>query len=140
MYQSLQGNLGLGKAIEYFVSIGVTVSIPLNDTQSYDLVVDIENKLYKVSVKTGRRSNNNKSFYVQLRNTGGGRANNIRQVPFNKNNCDYIFIYTIDENLYLIPSKKIENSNSIVVSPNNKWSKYLVNIQKFSDFIEKMAV
>ena len=52
MYQSLQGNLGLGKAINFFISEGYIVSIPLNDTQPYDIIVDKDGKLYKVSVKT----------------------------------------------------------------------------------------
>ena len=38
MYQALQGNVGLGKAIEYFTSHSIPVCIPLNDTQKYDLV------------------------------------------------------------------------------------------------------
>lgn len=38
MYQSIQGNLGFGKAIEYFTSYGITVALPLNDTQKYDLI------------------------------------------------------------------------------------------------------
>ena len=134
MYQSLQGNLGLAKAIEYFTSIGVTVSIPLNDTQPYDLVADINGILSKISIKTSRSTRNNNSYNVQLRNTGGGRKSNIRQVPFNNTTCDYVFIYTLDENTYLIPAKDIKATNGISVSPDNEWSKYLVYTKKFIDF------
>lgn len=35
-----KGNSGLGMAIAYFSSNGFTVSIPLNDTQDYDLVIE----------------------------------------------------------------------------------------------------
>ena len=35
-----KGNSGLGMAIAYFSSNGYTVSIPLNDTQDYDLVIE----------------------------------------------------------------------------------------------------
>ena len=135
MYQSLQGNLGLGKAIEYFTSINATVSIPLNDTQPYDLIVDIDDKLYRVSVKTSRQTKNGVSYAVQLRNTGGGRANNIRQVNFDNTTCDLIFIYTIDENMYLVPAKEVSVVNSITVSPENLYAKYLVKIKSFKDFI-----
>jgi len=134
MYQALQGNLGLAKAIEYFTSMGVTVSIPLNDTQPYDLVADIDGTLSKISVKTSRSTQNNISYNVQLRNTGGGRKNGVRQVPFNNTTCDYVFIYTLDENTYLIPAKDIKATSGIVVAPNNEWSKYLVYIKKFIDF------
>lgn len=45
IYQSIQGNIGLGKAIEYFTSHGITVAIPLNDTQKYDLIADFNGGL-----------------------------------------------------------------------------------------------
>ena len=35
-----RGNCGLGIAIGYFSTNGYTVSIPLNDTQDYDLLID----------------------------------------------------------------------------------------------------
>lgn len=35
-----KGNAALGLAIAYFSSNGYTVSIPLNDTQDYDLIVE----------------------------------------------------------------------------------------------------
>ena len=57
MYQSLQGNLGLGKAIEYFTSHNITVALPLNDTQSYDLIADFNGGLQRISVKTSRNQN-----------------------------------------------------------------------------------
>ena len=40
-----KGNSGLGMAIAYFSTNGYTVSIPLNDTQDYDLVVEKDNIL-----------------------------------------------------------------------------------------------
>ena len=35
-----KGNAGLGAAIAYFSSNGYSVSIPLNDTQDYDLAIE----------------------------------------------------------------------------------------------------
>ena len=46
-----KGNTGLGIAIAYYSMNGYTVSIPLNDTQDYDLIVDKNNILKKVQVK-----------------------------------------------------------------------------------------
>lgn len=134
MYQALQGNLGLAKAIEYFTSIGVTVSIPLNDTQPYDLVVDLAGKLYKISVKTGRSKQSNTTYTIQLRNTGGGRKNGIRQVQFDNTSCDYVFIYTIDEALYLIPANMINCKSAISVG-GAQYSEYRVYVKPFAEFI-----
>ena len=45
------GNTSLGIAIAYFSSHGYVVSLPLNDTQDYDLVVDDGSSLLKIQVK-----------------------------------------------------------------------------------------
>lgn len=42
-----KGNSALGIAIAYFSTNGYIVSIPLNDTQDYDLIVDKNNKVEK---------------------------------------------------------------------------------------------
>lgn len=135
MYQSLQGNLGLGKAIEYFISQGYVVSIPLNDTQKYDLIVDMDGKVNRVSVKTSRQKTSETSYSVQLRNTGGA-SGNLRQRDFDNTTCDYLFIYTADESLYLIPAKDITAINSIAVG--NKYKEYQVHVRSFNDFTQQM--
>ena len=134
MYQSLQGNLGLGKAIEYFTSQGITVALPLNDTQKYDLIADFDGGLQRISVKTTRSTKNGTSFGVQLRNTGGS-SGNWKGRPFDKDSCDYVFVYTINEECYLIPTEIIEAVNSITVG--SKYKDYLVYIKPFKDFIEE---
>lgn len=135
MYQSLQGNLGLGKAIEYFTSHNIPVAIPLNDTQKYDLIADFNGQLNRVSVKTSRQKSSETSYSVQLRNTGGS-AGDIRQRSFDNTTCDYVFIYTANEDLYLIPAKDIMATNSIAVG--NKYNEYRVKIKPFNEFIENL--
>ena len=132
----MQGNLGLGKAIEYFTSHSIPVAIPLNDTQKYDLIADFNGKLQRISVKTSRATENGKSFSVQLKNTGGSSGNNkIR--PFDNESCDYLFISTINEEYYLIPSKEVTAINSINVGP--KYYDYLVEIKTFAEFISEQS-
>ena len=114
MYQSIQGNLGLGKAIEYFTSHNIPVSIPLNDTQKYDLVADFDGKLQRVSVKTSRYSPNGISYEVLLKNCGGtSKGSKIR--PFDNTTCDYLFIVTGNNKLYLIPAREANVKSSITV-------------------------
>ena len=45
------GNSSLGIAIAYFTNHDYIVSIPLNDTQDYDLIVEKNNIISKVQVK-----------------------------------------------------------------------------------------
>ena len=137
MYQSLQGNLGLGKAIQYFTSQGITVALPLNDTQKYDLIADFNGKLQRISVKTSRSTKNGISFGVQLRNTGGS-SGNWKTRLFDKDSCDYVFVYTVNEELYLIPTNIIEATNTITVGP--KYKDYLVSSKTFEKFIQEQTV
>ena len=46
-----KGNSGLGIAIAYYSTNGYIVSIPLNDTQNYDLVVEKDNILKRNTSK-----------------------------------------------------------------------------------------
>lgn len=134
MYQSIQGNIGLGKAINYFTSHNYTVALPLNDTQKYDLIVDIDNKLQRISVKTSRYSNEYGSYEVMLKNAGGtSKGSKIRL--FDNTSCDYVFIYTASNDLYLIPSDKIDAKNSIKVG--KKYVEYKVYEKTMEQFDEE---
>ena len=133
MYWSLQGNIGLGKAIEYFTSHQIPVSIPLNDTQPYDLIVDINNKLERVSVKTSCNKTEYGTYCVNLRNCGGSSGKGKNR-PFDNNKCDYVLALTEDDRIYLIPSNKIDNINSITIG--KKYTEYEVKTKSFSDFVK----
>lgn len=101
------------------------MSIPLNDTQGYDLVVEKDGVLQRVQVKTSRGLTQAGSYSVQLRNTGG--ENKSRKSPFDNTRQDLLFVYTVDESMYLIPSKEITATNTICVRTyDNPYTKYLV--------------
>lgn len=125
-YKSHQGNVGLGMAIAYYTSKCIPVMIPLNDTQKYDLVVDLNGELKKVSVKTTQGLNkSSKHFVVQLKNTGGSSGNNkIRN--FNNTDCDIVFVLTINQTMYQIPSEEIKVHTSLVLT--EEYDKYIVRL------------
>lgn len=104
----------------------------MNDTQKYDLIADFNGKLQRISVKTSGSKESNKSFSVQLRNTGGN-SKEYKTIPFDKNTCDYIFVYTLNEDIYLIPSEIVSAKNIICVG--NKYKEYQVKIKTFNDFV-----
>ena len=62
-----KGRAGLSLAIAYFGCNGYTVSLPLNDTQDYDLIVDDGKKLYKVQVKATGQKKENGNYICSLR-------------------------------------------------------------------------
>ena len=135
MYLSLQGNIGLGRAIEYFTSKCIPISLPLNDTQSYDLIADFNGGLQRIQVKTTRYTETEgKSYAVQLRNCGGNRTGKARAIAFDNTSCDYLFVYTGANKMYLIPSKEITATNTITVGI--KYAEYEVYSNTLKEFLE----
>lgn len=110
------GNSSLGIAISYFVCNGFIVSIPLNDTQDYDLVIEKDGKLDKVQVKaTGCKTKNN-IYQVSLKSCGGTKGKEYKTLI--NTNIDYLFILNADLKMYVIPKSEIKNKCTINLGEN----------------------
>jgi len=66
-----KGDIAKAKAISTFTSYGYDVSLPITESAAYDLIVDIEGRLYRVQVKYSsgrevdlRRIHSNSKGYV----------------------------------------------------------------------------
>ena len=112
-----KGNAGLGIAIAYFSSNGYTVSIPLNDTQDYDLIIDKNNKLSKIQVKSTSCKTKYEVYQVTLKSCGGTKGTTYKTLI--DTNIDEIFIVTDKLDLYIIPINFIQNKSTL-----NLCSKY----------------
>jgi hypothetical protein len=121
MNTKLQGNIGLGQAIAYFTRLGYIVSLPLNDSQKYDLIVDDGSSLKRVSVKTSRYKADSGSYYVLLKQAGGSRKA-ATSTNFNNTSADLLFVWCADDSRYLIPCPKIPAKSAIVLG--SKWQQY----------------
>ena len=69
-----KGNAGLGMAIAYFSTNGYTVSIPLNDTQDYDLIIEKNSLLQTVQVKATGCKTKYGVYQVALKSCGGTKG------------------------------------------------------------------
>lgn len=117
-----KGNSGLGMAIAYFSSNGYVVSIPLNDTQDYDILVDKGGFISKVQVKaTGCKTKNN-IYQVALKSCGGTKGKEYKTII--NTDVDYLFIVNTELRMYLIP--KIEIHNKSTINLGKKLDKYIV--------------
>lgn len=113
-----KGNTGLGIAIAYYTSNGYTVSIPLNDTQDYDLIVEKDNVLSKVQVKATSCKTKYGVYQVALKSCGGTRGKTYKTIIDTK--IDEVFIVTDNIDIYIIPIEKINNKSTL-----NLCDKYL---------------
>lgn len=119
-----KGNSGLGMAIAYFATNGYVVSIPLNDTQDYDLVIEKDGELKTVQVKATGCKTKNENYQVALKSCGGTRGATYKTLI--KTNVDFLFILNEQMEMYLIPKEKIQNKTTLNLC--EKYEKYRVNI------------
>lgn len=115
-----KGNSSLGIAIAYYSSNGYTVSIPLNDTQDYDLIVDKDDILKKVQVKSSACKTKYGNYQVALKSCGGTKGKTYKTVIETK--IDEVFILTEDLKIYIIPIEEINNKSTLNVC--NKYEQY----------------
>lgn len=116
-----QGDVGLGQAIAWFTRNSYTVSLPLTDSQDYDLIVDKDSLLHKVQVKTASYKNKYGTYEVSLTVKGGNRSGKNKIKLFDKSKVDLLFILTSDNEVYVIPSNEAGTSS---INLGDKVSKY----------------
>ena len=108
-----QGDVGSGYALAYFLTEGYTVSIPMSDSQGYDLVVEKDGKFTRVQSKTSFKKNKNGSYQVELRTISNTRGKHLDIRKPSKNNFDCLFVTDGDGKMYLIPSTEIHGRTNI---------------------------
>ena len=102
------GRVGLSMAINYFTIQGYTVSLPINDTQWYDLIVEKNNQFFTVQCKATQTKNDS----IDLRSTGGTKGS-VYDNALNHSKLDYLFCVNNDLKMWLIPIKDITTSKQI---------------------------
>lgn len=102
----LQGLIGVGAAIDWFTRAGYVVSIPLNDNQPYDLVVDDSERLLRVQVKTTTARGRYGNFQLALQTAGGNQSFHTRK-PFDNTASELLFALTDAGDVYVIPCHAI---------------------------------
>lgn len=118
-----KGNFGLGMAIAYFTLNSYTVSIPLNDTQDYDLIVEKNNIFQSVQVKTTGCKTKYGNYQVALKSCGGTKGKTYKTLIDTK--VDLLFAVATDMSMYLIPINEIKNKSTLNLS--KEYEKYRVD-------------
>jgi hypothetical protein len=116
-----RGRMGLAMGIAYYSSQGYTISLPLNDTQWYDFIIEKDGIFQTVQCKaTGSKKNN-----IDFRSTGGTKGAVYHNLI--NDNLDYLFCLNQDGIMYSIPFQDlIEHGNKQSINlrttpnPNNQ--------------------
>ena len=117
------GNIGLAHAILYFTKQAYTVLLPINDSQKYDLAVDINSVIYSVEVKTTRQISPSNQPVVCLRSMGGSSKSTYHTVI--ESHTDYLYVYHTElDKAWFIPIIDINQVSTINLS--SSYDKYVV--------------
>lgn len=119
-----KGRAGLSMRIAYFGSNVYNVSIPLNDTQDYDLIVEKDNNFQKVQCKSTGKMNKNKLFYIVKLDSYGGFNGGTYYGTVKDGTADLLFILTANKDMYLIPTDIIIQARTLTLT--NDYNKYKV--------------
>ena len=101
------GRIGLSMAINYFTLNGYTISLPLNDTQWYDMVIEKNKKLYTVQCKATQTEDDT----INLRSMGGTKGTPYDNI-INHPELDYVFAVNKKLECWLIPVSAIIKSGN----------------------------
>lgn len=101
------GRIGLSLAINYFTLQNYTISLPLNDTQWYDMVVEKDKHFYTVQCKATMTNDDT----IKLRSCGGTKGDVYDNI-INHPELDYVFCVNKNLKCWLIPTSKIIESGN----------------------------
>lgn len=97
-----KGRAGLSAAIAYFGMNGYNVSIPLNDTQDYDLVIEKDNNFQKVQCKATGSLDGTIDFRISSGKQNGKTIGNLTNT-----NIDILFCLNQNQTMFCIPFEEI---------------------------------
>ena len=98
-----KGRAGMAMAIAYFRANGYTVSIPLNDTQWYDLIVEKDGEFKTVQCKATGSADN----AISIKSAGGTKGT-VYDTVLN-HPVDYLFCLDGEMHMYVIPVQDLKD-------------------------------
>ncbi len=107
-----QGDLGEVSAIEWLVSRGARVYLPLGHSPDCDLVADLDGRLVRVQVKTSRCFRHGR-WEIVLATRGGNRSWSGVVKRFAAERCDHLFVHVGDGRRWFMPSSEIDGGTGI---------------------------
>ena len=121
-----QGDLGELSAMEWLVSQGATIAIPVSHSPDWDLIAELGARPARVQVKTSTARDDRGCYALRLATSGGNQSWNRIIKRFDPSRYDYLFALVGDGRRWFIPSAAIEGTCSIVLG-GAKYSEFEVD-------------
>jgi Holliday junction resolvase-like predicted endonuclease len=107
-----QGDLGELSAMEWLVSQGYALYLPLGHSPDVDLIADDGEALMRVQVKTTTFRENGR-WRVGISTQGGNQSWNRVIKRFSAERCDRLFVLVGDGRRWFIPAESVEAETSL---------------------------
>jgi hypothetical protein len=117
-----QGNLGEYSAVEWFMSKGMGVAVPIGHTPDWDLMAEVDGRGVRVQVKTSGRFDRGR-WAVSISTRGGNRSWSGLVKYLDPARCDYLFVLVGDGRRWFIPTSALEC-----------WSQLTLGGPKYAEF------
>jgi hypothetical protein len=122
-----QGDAGLGQAIAYFTLKGYDVALPLTDSADWDLIVEINNELKRVQVKSSIQVSKSGIMKFNADVKGGNKSGSTLPKTIDQQQWDLIFLHhLITGKQALIPKEKLTTKGQINIG-GKKYNEFLIN-------------
>ncbi len=119
-----KGDNALAYAINYYLTHGYEVCLPVGDKRSYDLLIEKEGIIQRVQVKYAGFYRQKNQCLVGLRITGGNQSYHYAK-KYHDDAFDILFVYTERGTKYHIPWKKIRARSEISIE-HQKYNKFMI--------------
>ena len=125
MNSKYKGDIAVGQALNYFLTNGYEVFLPIGDKRDFDLIIEKENKLGRVQIKYAGIWAGRDRCIVSLRVMGGNRSYHTAK-KYKPDSFDHLFVYTAKGENYFFPVAKLGLPRSTLSVETSKYSMYRV--------------
>lgn len=113
------GNLTELQCMTYLYQLGYSISIPFGNADKYDLVLDVNDKLYKIQIKHSSEYYDefNEPEYIKFKCTWQSHnMNGYSRTQYKENEIDFFATFYKGQ-CYLIPLEECSNEKTLRIKP-----------------------
>ena len=113
------GNLTELQCMTYLYGLGYSISIPFGNADKYDLILDVNNKLYKIQIKHSSEHQNEfgEVEYISFKCTWQSHnSQGYTRTLYQENEIDF-FATFYNNKCYLIPLSECSNVKILRIKP-----------------------
>jgi hypothetical protein len=107
-----QGDFGEMSAMYWLAWRGANVALPVGNNRHWDLVAELDNRVLRVQVKTGRCHRQGR-WEVRVSTSGGNQSWNRVVKLLDPSRFDYLFVLVGDGRRWFIPSERVEGGAAL---------------------------